>query len=362
MGKVDWTDDNSVELAIQNERFNLFKYILSLGEVKEKYKDDKFLYRLVYNLFVSYPVVGIIDFVMTQLNISNEKMIEMIQFDYPNKKVKYSKKKILVEIISNNIAVLKKVHSILGDKEFINLALESDDSNINAFEQAMRSGKLSHFEYFASFEGIRAVYMNKESVKLRFRLLYHVLIGCRDNDGMTDIVLKKFDFDKAEIVKLINYSYPQDTGNEYYKYSPYKYDKHTIVGQVISENALNRLKKLLGLIGQKIFIQNVLISDDVYNRNGLEHAIVYKKFDIIQYFFSFDDIQKEYASNKEMIWMCMWYMSGRSVASYLMKTLNLNEEKLRELQKFKCTKPENKYYWNKTINDKAVNLLLNGKS
>lgn len=178
--------------------------------------------------------------------------------------------------------------------------------------------------------------------------------------------MKEFDFDRVEIVKLINYSYPQDTGKEYSEYSPYKYDKHTIVGQVIYYNTLKRLKKLFDLIGQKISIQNILISDDENNQNGLEYAIKKNKIDIIQYLFSFDDIQKEYATNKELIWRCAWRMSGyyydESVASYLMKTLNLNEEKLRELQKFKCTKPESKYYWNYTINDKAVNLLLNGKN
>merc|ERR1712228_103310 len=152
-----------------------------------------------------------------------------------------------------------------------------------------------------------------------------------------------------------------------------KCDKHNIVGQVIYYQTLNRLKKLFEFIGQKAFIESVLISDGD-NMNGLEYAIQKKKIDIIQYLFCFDDIQKEYASNKELIWRCVWWMSGgyrydESVALYLMKTLDLNEEKLRELQKFKCAKPDNadeydRYYnkyWNYTIDDDAINLLLNGK-
>merc|ERR1712228_975735 len=144
------------------------------------------------------------------------------------------------------------------------------------------------------------------------------------------------------------------------------YDKeYNIVGQVILCNTFNRLKKLFETIGQKVFIQNVMKSDG-HHRNALEWAISEKKFDIIQYLFSFDEIQNEYASNTDLIWRCVWWMSRKdyyneSVASYLMKELNLNEEKLKELQKFKCTKPENKRYWNYTIYDKAVNLLLNGK-
>merc|ERR1712228_381501 len=115
---------------------------------------------------------------------------------------------------------------------------------------------------------------------------------------------------------------------------------------------------------------------DGYNMNGLEYAIERKKIDIIQYLFSFDDIQKEYAPNKELTWRCAWYMSrwyDESVASYLMKILDLNEERLRELQKFKCAQPDDYEpyddefgyyykYWNETIDDDDINLLLNGKN
>merc|ERR1712228_945191 len=177
-----------------------------------------------------------------------------------------------------------------------------------------------------------------------------------------DAVLKEFNFDKTEIIKLMNFKYPPPAKK--FGYGEYKYRTLNIVGQVISENTLNRLKKFLSLIGQKEFIQNVLMSDG-NNVNGLEYAIKEKKIDIIQYLFSFDDIQKEYETNEELIWRCVWWMSQNShfykyddsIASYLMKALNLNEEKLRDLQKFKCAKPNsgdeygNYYnkYWNKSI-------------
>merc|ERR1712228_727145 len=176
--------------------------------------------------------------------------------------------------------------------------------------------------------------MNKERIKMRFRLLYHTFFTCK-NDELVDFVLKEFDFDETEIIKLSNYRYPKPT-KKFNDDAFYAYHKCNIVGQVIKCNTLRRVKKLFGFIGQKVFIQNVLVSDGDRNMNGLEYAIWEKNIDIIQYLFSFDDIQKEYASNKELIWRCVWWMSGRrnydeSVTSYLMKTLNLNPEKLREL-------------------------------
>merc|ERR1712228_1152164 len=329
---------------------------------QEKYKDDKFLHRLVYSSFAECANSAIIDFIMTKMEISNEKIAEIIP---------YKDNKILVDTMSNNIKMVKKIHSILGEKEFVHLSLESNNDNINAFEAAVKESIFSNFQYLASFEDIKAVYMNKENDKIRFRLVYHALTGCK-NDDIFDAVLKEFNFDKTEIIKLMNFKYPPPAKK--FGYGEYKYRTLNIVGQVISENTLNRLKKLLSLIGQKEFIQNVLMSDG-NNVNGLEYAIKEKKIDIIQYLFSFDDIQKEYETNKELVWRCVFWMSHENyhdeyVASYLMKTLNLNEEKLRELQKFKCIRTESenadeyKYYyeyWNKSIDDDDVNLLLNGK-
>merc|ERR1712228_762344 len=240
------------------------------------------------------------------------------------------------------------------------MSLESDKFHSAAFEVAVEESKLSHFQFLTSFAGIKAFYKDKENEWMRFRLVYRTFVYCK-NDEIVDAVLKEFNFDKTEIIKLINTE---------------KYNKENIVGSAMTEMyySLNRLKKLFELIGQKAFIENALKSDG-FNKNYLEYAIANENLDFVQYLFSFDDIQKEYASNKELIWRCVWWMSrdyyryDESIALYLMKTLNLNEDKLRELQKFKCAKPDNydaddeRYmkYWNESIVDDAINLLLNGK-
>merc|ERR1712228_108289 len=203
------------------------------------------------------------------------------------------------------------------------MSLESDKFHSAAFEVAVEESKLSHFQFLTSFAGIKAFYKDKENEWMRFRLVYRTFVYCK-NDEIVDAVLKEFNFDKTEIIKLINTE---------------KYNKENIVGSAMTEMyySLNRLKKLFELIGQKAFIENAL--------------------------------------KKELIWRCVGWMSrdyyryDESIALYLMKTLNLNEDKLRELQKFKCAKPDNydaddeRYmkYWNESIVDDAINLLLNGK-
>merc|ERR1712228_170671 len=216
---------------------------------------------------------------------------------------------------------------------------------INSIEYAVINERHNLLKYVLSLDEVQSKYKDD---KLLHRLIHHSFFKCA-NVKIVDLVLRKLNITNDKMIEFVNY----------------KDDKKNIVGQVIYHRTLNILKKLFEEIGQLAFIKNVLISDGMYNRNALEYAIMKKKIDIIQYLFSFDDIQKEYATNKDLIWRCVWYMSGgnydESVASYLMKEFNLNEEKLRELQKFKCKKPESKYYWNKTIDDKAIGLLLNGK-
>ena len=54
-------------------------------------------------------------------------------------------------------------------------------------------------------------------------------------------------------------------------------------------------------------------------------------------------IVQEYVSNKELLWRCLYWVidcHDESVASYIMKELDLNEEKLKDLQLYKCKKPD----------------------
>merc|ERR1712228_314002 len=124
-------------------------------------------------------------------------------------------------MMANEMTMLKKLHSILGEKQFVNCILEVGKANINAFEKAVKIGKLSHFQYLASCDGIRSVYNNKETAKLRYRLLYHLLAQCK-NDEMIDVVFKEFDFDETEICTLINFKYPKPT-KKFDQYNAYEY-------------------------------------------------------------------------------------------------------------------------------------------
>merc|ERR1712228_101697 len=103
-----------------------------------------------------------------------------------------------------------------------------------------------------------------------------------------------------------------------------------------------------------------VLKDDGNYQNGIEHAIKRQGMETIQFLFSFAETKKKYESNTELIWRCVYWAGyiryyDKSVSSYLMKELSLDEDKLRDLQKFKYPKPakngddvrEESQYWTK---------------
>merc|ERR1712190_526419 len=96
------------------------------------------------------------------------------------------------------------------------------------------------------------------------------------------------------------------------------------------------LKKTCDVFGEKSFIQQVLLSDGC-NKNAIEYAIEEKKLETVKYLLSFDAAKKAIVSNAELLWRCVFWMLreyDESIASYLLKELELNEEKLKGIQKF----------------------------
>eukprot|EP01083_Nonionella_stella_P179576 637918_1 len=86
---------------------------------------------------------------------------------------------------------------------------------------------------------------------------------------------------------------------------------------------------------------------------------------IIQYVMSFEEIKNECVSNMEMLWRIVYWMNqskcDQALVKYMVSTLNLNEQKVKELQSFQCPKPITDHYftyWDKKIPDEAWIKLL----
>merc|ERR1712083_433957 len=261
-----------------------------------------------------------------------------------------------------------------GEEEFTDYLLKIDGFDaykLNQFETFITSMS-GTLEVLSKLKRIKAVYT--ESDKMRFRLLYCALCGYADkNDDLMDAILETFKFDKAEILKLLKFNYPKPEKVVNKKWKLVKFDKLDIIKAATSAKWANveRVKMIYDLVGEEVFIEHMLMDDGDY-MNGIENVIknmtiyMIDKTDILKFIFSFDVISKEYKTNIKLQWRCIYWLSEvrrtgfKSSSSYLFKEMNLDptdEDKLRELQKFKYPKPvtnvddidEKSQYWTQAI-------------
>merc|ERR1712176_1349798 len=122
-----------------------------------RYKnDEKWLFRLIYWIFKDCRNIAMINYITTKLKLSDEKILEMIQYKYPQKTSIYFKHKIMVQNIrKNKLNILKKLKEIMGEKVFIEKVFEVDMKNMNGFETAIRWNKLDQIKYLMSFNEIK---------------------------------------------------------------------------------------------------------------------------------------------------------------------------------------------------------------
>merc|ERR1712228_915062 len=193
--------------------------------------------------------------------------------------------------------------------------------------------------------------------------LYILFVHC-SNGEMIDEVLKALNFDKKVISEYIDYKYQNPKMQ--FDANAVKYDEWNIIGNILKLQTLNRLKRLTEFISEQQLIEGALVSDK-NGKNGFEYALCKKQIDVVKFLMSFHEMKKEYVSNKELLWRCIYWMTveyDESIALYLMNVLNLNEAKLKELQSFQFSKSENdekSVYSDKKISDEVVTKLLDLK-
>merc|ERR1712228_973781 len=226
--KLNERGTNALENAIWKNQTAMYKYLLSVPGIQSLYdssnKDDKTgmaIFRLLYTLFNS-DSDDVIDEVLNALNFNGEIISKYLSFHYPEPQKendsyteKFHKYNIVQSIISNrNIDRFKKLQSILGERQFVEAILETDDKNMNALEYSIKNGKTSHYEHLLTIQGIVDYYSSNAEDDVDYdtaiyRLLYTLFVNCSD-DKMVDKVLQSLNISNEIISKYINYQHPKE--------------------------------------------------------------------------------------------------------------------------------------------------------
>eukprot|EP01083_Nonionella_stella_P287946 980164_1 len=361
-------DATPVQTAIKKRNNDLMiHYIFGVDEIKQRfaYQNDKeTFWRLISALFKG-GTSDIIDFVMTEMHITKEQIMEMMVHKRPEYADgnKYHQMNILNKAVQlNTVEGIHKLMSIIGEKAFCELVFNADGRDVNAVENAVAFNKLDIIKYLLSFDPIKNTYANQQ--RLKWRLLYKAFVSVSASDDMVDLVLSELKLSNEVIIQLMGYKY-QKTAEEFP--SGRDYHRKTIMSQLVRMNDASRLRKVVSIIGEKAFIEHLFIANSD-NMNGLEYCIRKKKTKTMEYLVSFDGIRDKCSNDMETQFRMVWWMNekyDKSMCDCIVNALKLEVAQLKELQSFKCPKPKDGQYgekaatyWNKTIPDNAILKIM----
>eukprot|EP01083_Nonionella_stella_P145583 456494_1 len=364
----DEYESTPIERAIRNNKLVLLQHIFGIGDVTKMLREDNdWTLRVLYNLFKNCNDCDMIDYVLDALQITQQRLIQMMDYKYScssHTTSKYYRNKIINEMIFNNtLKIFRKLSQLMGETAFAQRMFEVDFKNRNALEMAVQKQKTEHIKHVLAMKSVRDKY---ESDKLLIhRLIYNLFVKLKD-DAVIDLVMATWNISHDAIIQSISFEYPVPKRTTTAAApGSYKYHQWNIIGSVIYLQSLNRLKKLVDICGEKVFQSNVLCAngEDI---NGVEYGIRDNKLQTIQYVMSFDAVRQACLANQDTLWRIVyWTVQPDSfnvqMAKYIMNVMHLNHAKLKQLQAWKCHKPKLDYqftYWDKTLSDHDVQKLL----
>eukprot|EP01083_Nonionella_stella_P110064 321828_1 len=216
----DFYDVAALERAIQNCKFDLLKYLLSIGGIVDAYtKTDelRLLFRLLFWLFCKCDSEEMIDFALDKLNISKERIIEILSYkctkpdDYVSDAFDYHNYNIVGRIVwFNKLKFLKKMANIIGDQVFIEHVFQPDGVNINALEFAIWKNQLEVMKYLMSFQKIKERCLTDKEVL--WRTVYS-MNRAYDAD-MVKYVMNELQLDETKLREVQSFTC-EDKSNEF---------------------------------------------------------------------------------------------------------------------------------------------------
>eukprot|EP01083_Nonionella_stella_P276440 939316_1 len=234
------------------------KQVINLPRVLELCRCD-WKAKIVEEMFKDCANVKVVDYVLDLLGVSPDDLIKllsgtrMLLFDVE----RYNK---------NSLSILKVIVNTIGETEFAGFAFPDNEPNV--LEGAITRGKMDDIQYLLSIKAIGARYdCNDDSDEINefiYRILYYALARWQD-DTVLDDVLNVFGLTNETITRYLQYTKQMTFGFDVVKYDD-------IVTRAIWFRSLDRVKKIMGMIGETCFVDHVFKRDGS-NRNGLDLCI-----------------------------------------------------------------------------------------
>eukprot|EP01083_Nonionella_stella_P140515 431006_1 len=193
--------------------------------------------------------------------------------------------------------------------------------------------------------------------------VFHKAIG--GNDAIYGVIREGLKLNRKEILELLNYEHP-DQESDFFQLK--------ILHEVIRFSTFAVFKEVKDILGDKSFYDWVL-QTDYYNQNVLDASIECKQVDVMKCILSNKAINEHCKNDIQMQYRVVCSLQkeyDERTAIVAMNALQLNEDKLKEIQSYQYPKPEDmdafnsnhneryaERYWDHKISNETLQKVLN---
>eukprot|EP01083_Nonionella_stella_P078903 216190_1 len=263
---------------------------------------------------------------LCQLLIYNKSMQDIMRKDDGQQTILFT---ICSQGHNNAYLYLK---SIIPRAEFIGYLFESNFWNVQPIDYAIRFGNVFIVKDVLSMKKVQEKY-EKEANQF-YRLLYWLFVYCK-NEGLIDDILRTWKVSQSKIIEYLKYEYPKPT--QEFSWRAHHYHRTNIIGRTITFNTVHGLKILISKIGEDAFVDAIfrIDSDD---KNGIEYAVSEDRLEIIEFVMQMEAIKQKCMKDKDALYRIVNQMKQHynpKTAHLMLQALELNHEKLKELNSYK---------------------------
>merc|ERR1712228_242925 len=157
-------DEKPIEFAIRYSHPMIVKHLFDKKQVQDRYKNnDPMLFRLCINLFVYNSNPHIIDYVLSALQISKEKVVQMLSYKCPQqgRDRMYHQKYILTAFLwTGTFDHLQRFIDFIGEQAFIDHMFNVDKLGRDVMRWSVQRNNVKVIEYILSIDQIQKKYLS----------------------------------------------------------------------------------------------------------------------------------------------------------------------------------------------------------
>merc|ERR1712228_1021076 len=232
--------------------------------------------------------------------------------------------------VLGHLKLLLFLESMLDRNEFIDhIFLCSKNDDENPIEYAVEKSHPSIVKHLFDKNEVQDRYKNNDPMLHR---LFIFLFAMNSDPHIIDFVLSALQITKEKVINMLSYECPrprQGNDTSYYK-------KNILTG-IAWMGTLDHLKRLVALIGEQSFIDNVF-NRDKFGCDMMHWSFFKNNMNVIEYLLSFNQIKQKYLSdNRSLFYLCKTinsYIAKKEAVKHVVDTLELTEAKLTELKAF----------------------------